>query len=46
MKVDDTMLSQRGDGHGGWESDRLGTARKTKTARRLRIVAMRPSFAC
>ena len=46
MKVDDTMLSQKVDGHRGWGSDRLGTARKIERARRLPIAAMRPNSAC
>lgn len=46
MKFDYTMLSQSVDVDGGWGSDHLGIVRKTKRARRLRIAATRPSFAC
>ena len=37
MKADCMMRSQCVDGHRNWGSGRLGTARKTKTARRLPI---------
>lgn len=46
MNVGCAMLSQSADGHEGWGSDRLGTARRTKKARRLRIAATRLNSAC
>ena len=46
MVVDYAMSSQSVDAYEDWGSDRPGTARKTKRARKLRTAAKRLSFAC